>query len=173
MRVHPLGSSTRGSYLGRRAYSVTCRTADGRRCLTHAATGLPARAQLVQLARDERFALLAYCFMPDHVRLLVEGTSTASDLPRLIARWKQRTELLTSARLWQAGFSDRVLGPDEDRVVAARHILATPVRDGLVASLLDYPYWGSAAWSRAEIVNTLFEGGRSLQARAPRDPALS
>jgi len=169
MRSRSFRSQACGSYLGRRAYSVTCRTADGRRCLTHAATVLPARAQLVQLARDERFALLAYCFMPDHVRLLVEGTSPASDLPRLIARWKQRTELLTSARLWQAGFSDRVLAPDEDRLAAARHILATPVRDGLVASLLDYPYWGSAAWSRAELVNALFEGGRSLRTLAARE----
>jgi len=166
-----LRTSARGSYLGRRAYSVTCRTSDGRPCLTHAATALPARAQLVQICREERFALLAYCFMPDHARLLVEGTSPASDLPRLIARWKQRTDVLTRTRLWQGGFSDRALGPDEDRLAAARHVLSTPVRAGLVASLLDYPYWGSAAWSRAELVNALFEGGRPLRTSAPREPA--
>ncbi len=49
------------------------------------------RSELIHSSEEDGFAVLAYCFMPDHVHLLLEGTSPTSDLPRLIARWKQKT----------------------------------------------------------------------------------
>jgi REP element-mobilizing transposase RayT len=35
--------------------------------------------QIRRTADDERFTLLAYCFMTDHLHLLVEGTHHSSD----------------------------------------------------------------------------------------------
>ncbi len=83
----------------------------------------------------------AYCFMPDHVHLLLEGTSPTSDLPRLIARWKQKTgyahRCATGAILWQGGFFDHVLRQEEDRHALVRYIIANPIRAGLVLDVRD------------------------------------
>jgi hypothetical protein len=42
--------------------------------------------QFRRTARDEAFAILAYCFMPDHVHFLVEGTR-AEDDAKAVARY--------------------------------------------------------------------------------------
>ena len=45
--------------------------------------------------------------------------------------------------LWQPAFYDRALRRDENRIAAARYIVANPLRAGLVAHLGDYPHWDS------------------------------
>jgi putative transposase len=98
----------------------------------------------------EGFAILAYCFMPDHVHLLVDGTRELSDLQRFAKLAKQRSgaahALSGSGRLWQDGYYERVLRDDDASRDVARYIVLNPVRAGLVASPLDYPYVGSDAW---------------------------
>ncbi len=44
-------------------------------------------------------------------------------------------------RLWQPGFHDRALRAEEDRLAAARYIVANPLRAGLVRRVADYPHW--------------------------------
>jgi len=79
--------------------------------------------------------------MPDHVHLLIEGTSEASDLPQFVVRWKQKTgyerRRTMGDRLWQGGFYDHVLREEEDRLVVVKYILENPVRAGLIESLFD------------------------------------
>src|SRR6188508_1077491 len=62
-------------------------------------------AQLLQSARDERMAVLAYCFMPDHLHLLVEGTDPASKLTEFVRVFKQRSSFQWKksfgSELWQ------------------------------------------------------------------------
>ena len=105
--------------------------------------------------------------MPDHVHLLVEGLQASSDLRRLMARWTQRTgynhSRATGERLWQGGFFDHVLREEEDRLSVVAYILANPVRAGLVTHPSDYPSWGSSVWTRAELIESLFNrhGGES------------
>src|SRR5712691_3203103 len=45
--------------------------------------------QFLRAAAEERFEILAYCFMPDHVHLLIQGSSEDSDCKRFIFRAKQ------------------------------------------------------------------------------------
>ena len=45
--------------------------------------------QFLRSAEEERFALIAYCFMPDHVHPLVGVTCETSDGKRFISRAKQ------------------------------------------------------------------------------------
>ena len=98
--------------------------------------------------------------MPDHVHLLLEGLSPTSDLPRLIAKWKQKTGYVhsrsTGVVLWQGGFFDHVLREEEDRDALVRYMIANPIRAGLVLDVRDYPYWGSGVCSREELIETLF-----------------
>jgi REP-associated tyrosine transposase len=99
----------------------------------------------------ERFKILAYCFMPDHLHLLVEGLDECSDLRRFAKMAKQRSGASHarsgSGRLWQEGYWEKVLRIDEDARPVARYIFDNPVRAGLVRSARDYPFLGSSVWT--------------------------
>ena len=62
--------------------------------------------------------VLAYCVMPDHVHVLLEGMTETADLRDAVARWKQRTGYIWrrcyGAQLWQPGYHDRVLREGDD-----------------------------------------------------------
>jgi REP-associated tyrosine transposase len=101
-------------------------------------------------ATDEGFAVLAYCLMPDHMHLLVEGITDESDFKRFVKLAKQRSGFnfarTAGQPLWQDGYFERVLRQDEDAKAIARYILENPVRAGIVEWPTDYRYLGSVAW---------------------------
>jgi putative transposase len=105
-------------------------------------------------------ALLTYCFMPDHVHLLVEGVSDDANLRVFVKRGKQRSGRAYAKRferpLWQEGYFDRVLRPGDDARAVARYIVANPVRAGLVHRPEDYPYSGSDVWAMRELCDGLW-----------------
>ena len=98
----------------------------------------------MQLAVAFDFAVHAYCFMPDHVHVLVEGTASQSSLPGFIGRWKQAASYTIGRprgiRLWQPGYFDRVLREQESSRVTARYILENPVRAGLTKCVNEHPF---------------------------------
>ena len=147
-------------YLGPYRYFVTFCTHDRRDVFIDVGIGEFVASQLRRTCRREKFALLAYCLMPDHAHVLVEGTSDTSDLRRLIKSAKQRSGQSFAARhnqpLWQEGFHDRVLRRDEDSKQIARYIVDNPVRAGLARSALDYPLSGSDVWTLEELINGLW-----------------
>jgi putative transposase len=104
--------------------------------------------QFQRVAKDEGFAILAHCFMPDHVHLLPEGLTPVADLRRFVKMAKQRTvHVLRSelglSQVWQEGYHDWVLRTDQHTVDAIRYLLDNPVRAGLVQQWQDYPYSGT------------------------------
>jgi putative transposase len=111
--------------------------------------------QIRRTARTFSFAILAYCVMPDHVHLLLQGRTAASDLRRFTKQFKQSTGQRyahhTGGRLWQEGYYDRVLRPEEPEALVARYIIENPVRAGLVERPTEYPYLGSEVWNLDEI----------------------
>ena len=112
-------------------------------------------AQFQRTAHDEKFELLAYCVVPDHVHLLVEGLNKDSDLRRFVKMCKQRTGFAYRTRcgdrLWQEGYFERVLRDDADAREYAKYIINNPVRAGLVAKAADYEFLGATAWSLDEL----------------------
>jgi putative transposase len=134
-------------YSGLYRYSLTICTA-GRATLfvTDEAISLV----LLELSRTsdaEQFAVIAYCFMPDHLPALVEGTRDDCDFRRLARVFKQQSSFQWKQRmrgeLWQRSYFDHVLRDDEDVFAVARYILNNPVRAGLVKSPEVYPFLGS------------------------------
>jgi putative transposase len=117
------------------------------------------QSQIVRAAAEERFAFTAYCFMPDHVHLLVEGESAASDCKRFIARAKQYSGFYFARAfrtpLWQRYGFERVLRECEPTITCARYIVANPVRAGLATSPLDYPHWGSSRFPREALIDAI------------------
>jgi putative transposase len=134
------------SYVGRRRYFLTFCSAKRRTVFIEDAVVELARVQIFTTARLEAFAILAYCFMPDHVHLLVEGLTAAADLRRFVKLAKQRSGALYTRRfrhaLWQKGYYDRVLRERDDPYVIAQYILENPVRAALVGNPRDYPHAG-------------------------------
>ena len=144
------------SYRGRWRYSITACTADHRARLDDPAWFAVLTVQIRQLAGEAQFAVLAYCAMPDHLHLLVEGLSEDSQLPNFVSRLKQRTGFLyrrmTGRSLWQSRYYDRVLRHEEMSATVCRYILENPVRAGLTSAMGDYPYAGSDVFTVEQIM---------------------
>lgn len=89
--------------------------------------------------------VLAYCFMPDHLHLLVQG-SDRSNLIDFMKRFKQlsgfgyKTE--AGKQLWQKSYHDHIVRRDEDLEAVAQYIFENPCRAGLVDDLALYPFSG-------------------------------
>jgi putative transposase len=146
------------SYRGRWRYSITACTVDRRARLDDPAWFAVLIVQIRQLAGEEQFAVLAYCAMPDHLHLLVEGLSDDSCLPSFMFRLKQQTGFIyrrmTCRSLWQSGYYDRVLRHEEVSATVCRYILENPVRAGLTSAVGEYPYGGSDVFTLEEIMDT-------------------
>jgi putative transposase len=147
------------SYTGVSLYFLTFCVRQRRHVFRSEQTFSETLTQIRQAASDERFALLAYCFMPDHAHLLVEGVAEDSNLRRFVTVAKRRSGAVyarvANSPLWQEGYYERVLRPGENPRSIARYILASPLRAGLVNSLLEYPFMGSDVWSVREMVESI------------------
>ena len=115
--------------------------------------------QFLRAGVDEGFAILAYCFMPDHVHLLVEGQHADSDCRRFIARAKQFSgfhyERAFGERLWQRYGFERTLRAQESALAVARYILENPIRAGPVERVEEYPFLGSSVYTVDEILEAV------------------
>ena len=142
-------SRVRGfDYLGMHRYSLRYCTFQRRRLFVSAAIVESALAQIQLTAREDQFAVIAYCFMPDHVHLALQGEAEHSDLRRFVKVSKQRiAHALRSAYglrdVWQEGYYERVLRSDEATLVVVRYILDNPVRAGMVERFDRYAFSGS------------------------------
>ena len=98
-------------------------------------------------------SVFAYCFMPDHLHLLV-GIPAGSDLVQFVRHFKQLSAYrfrreCSHVRLWQTRFYDHALRSEEKLPNVARYIWENPVRAGLVENPSDYPHSGSLVWKQA------------------------
>lgn len=143
-------------YLGPQRYFLTWCT-HGRReiFLNDEATGASV-AEFLRTANERGFDVMAYCFMPDHVHALLEGTQEDSDLRRFAKLARQRLTIaikkIVAGDVWQDGFYERTLRDEESTLDVIAYILQNPVRRGLVAHPLDYKWSGS---SRIDLPNLL------------------
>ena len=146
------------SYVGLHRYSLTFCTDGRRRVFTDAAAVELVVQQLVRAAREQKFSVIAYCFMPDHLHLLIEGSSNDSDGRRFIKAFKQYSGYYYSQKrreaLWQRYGFEHVLHDDETTVEVVKYILANPVRAGLAGTVEEYPFVGSLAYQLKDLIDS-------------------
>jgi putative transposase len=140
------------SYVGAGRYFLTFCTFERRRLfITNDHIELVS-AQVLRTLRDQAFAGIAYCYMPDHLHLLLEAEREDSELKRFIKLTKQRSgyyfKEAFDVRLWQRYGYEHTLRREEATPSVVRYIIANPVRAGLVEHPLEYPHWGSFTHSR-------------------------
>jgi putative transposase len=144
------------SYVGRHSYSLTFVTDTRRAVFDCAETVELVLHQILRAATEEHFALITYCFMPDHLHLIVDGENDDSDCKAFIKAAKQYSGYYYSQRrvrrLWDRYGYDRVIRDDMELAMTIRYVLANPVRWGLVKHPRDYPFLGSTKYTVEELL---------------------
>jgi putative transposase len=101
-------------------------------------------SQILRTCAEKDFAELAALFMPDHVHLILAGEHEGSAFLPFMKLMRQRTAMsyrkLKNQLLWQDGYFERVLRPDDSLSRIVEYMLENPVRAGLVARPEDYPF---------------------------------
>lgn len=135
-------------YIGTHAYFITIRTKERTAHFREAEVVSRLAFFSLETAKSEGFDVLAYCFMPDHLHLLVQGIDKNSDLKKFIGLFKQKSgywfKKNYNDNLWHISYYDHVLRKEESLEGVARYILENPVRKGFVSDYRDYPFtWSS------------------------------
>lgn len=143
-------------YIGFNTYFLTICTERRHRAFDVQSFGEWAVSQLLLQANARRFAVIAYCLMPDHAHLLLQGQSDAANLRSMILSWNTLTghqwRQRFGGRLWQTGYYDHVLRDGESHLAVSRYILMNPVRAGLVTNAEDYALSGSSEYEVRDIL---------------------
>jgi putative transposase len=146
-------------YVGYYRYFLTLCTAFRRQPFTHPPVVATVLRQLRHSAADAGFALIAYCFMPDHLHVLAGGERADARLQTFVGRFKQASgywfRKTTGNHLWQAGYVDHILRDADATNDVVRYILAKPVRAGLATTVGEYPFAGSGTF---DVRGTTWDG---------------
>ncbi len=147
------------TYKGPGAYFVTTCTHHRNRVFDRAAVVDLTLAHFLRSADEGKVEVSAYCFMPDHLHLLVTAQTERGDLDRFMRLAKQMSgyafEQSMGSKLWQTGYHERVLRADEASLTVIAYMVANPIRAGLVSRAEDWPHWGSACYSREEVIEAI------------------
>jgi putative transposase len=143
-------------YLGANRYFLTFCTWSRQLVFLNEDPVAQVTTHLSQTAADRRFAVIAYCYMPDHLHVLVEGCAIDSSLTEFVRAFKQRSSFhwrhCCGKTLWQRSYYEHVLRNEESTLDVARYILENPVRAGLATRVKDYPYVGSMTLSIKDLL---------------------
>jgi putative transposase len=135
------------NYRGRRLYFLTVCCDHRRKVFADSRHAERLIALLRHEANAHDFAVHAYCLMPEHLHLLLEGKSHESDLLRFVQLFKLNSTLALQAAqgepVWQKKFYDHILRARDSMDRVAWYIWMNPVRKALCSKAQDYPFSGS------------------------------
>jgi putative transposase len=134
-------------YKGSHAYFVTICTSNNRNVFISKEQFDLAFCHLNESAAQHSFNIYAYCFMPDHLHILLVPNNESASLAQFIKIFKQKSAFYYKQKygdkLWQPSYHDHVLRKAEDIKEISEYILNNPVRKGMVGDYRNYPYLGS------------------------------
>jgi putative transposase len=135
------------SYKGPYRYFLTICCHERNEYFTDADLVMKMLELLKATAVQEGFYVWAYCFMPDHLHLLIEGKGEDADMKGFVSLFKQKTGLRFSSnrgmKLWEENYHEHILRKEEETPQVARYIFENPVRKRIVEDYTSYPYLGS------------------------------
>jgi putative transposase len=99
-----------------------------------------------------------YCFMPDHLHVMLQGVANDSDLWQALVEFKQRSGFWLGRNRpgvsWQKDFYDHIIRKDEDLGAQVRYIAGNPVRKGLVRDWRQHLYTGSIGTNLEAVIGS-------------------
>ena len=154
------------AYVGMHRYFVTICTSNRLPVFKDVDAVEMVLSQLLRCVLRSDLAVLAYCFMPDHLHALLVAESDTASVLECVRLFKQVTAFghrrQTGDALWQAGFFERVMRDSEEAAVVARYILENPVRAGLTRTFQEYPFSGSQCFTKEELADLWKEPRRRV-----------
>lgn len=108
--------------------------------------------------QTERFGCLVgiYCFMPDHLHLILCGQTVTSDAKAAMDAFKTQTGLwLGECRpefAWQDGYHDHIIRRSDDWRRQVFYVYMNPRRKGLVDDPMAWPFTGSIGFDLEELL---------------------
>ena len=146
-------------YVGAYAYFLTFCTFQRNRLFLTAESVAIVHEQILRVCDVHKFQIDAYCYMPDHLHLVVAAIGSDSNLKQFITRAKQSAAFYfkkeMQQKLWQRYGYERVLRNEDEKIAFIRYVIENPMRAKLAESPLDYPFWGSSTCSREELLEYL------------------
>jgi putative transposase len=144
------------SYVGKVSYALEFTTAERAPRLEEPAALELVVKQLLRAAAETHFLLAAYCLMPDHVHLVVDGQRDDSNGLAFIKLAKQYSCYYYTQqfgrRLRQRYGYEHIIRDDMERALTIRYLLANPVRAGLVADPRQFHGLGSQRYTVDELM---------------------
>jgi len=144
------------AYYGQRTVSITACTEHRKPFLVEPEIFAAMMATLREVTQKYRCLVPVYCFMPDHVHMLVQGRETTSRPKQAVDDFKGISGLWLEVNQpqyeWQEGYYDHILRSDDDWRRQAFYIFQNPVRKGLIIDPYEYPFTGSIGYD----LQTLF-----------------
>jgi putative transposase len=135
-----------GNYVGCRWYFVTICTFARRSYFRSQALADWLLRVLQRESAGSLFFVRAYCLMPNHLHLLLQGNSLNAELLPFIENFKHKTShrfwLRNQKTLWQISFYDHILRNEDAPGDVAWYIWLNPVRAGLAKRTGEYRYAG-------------------------------
>ncbi|MCK4908575.1 MAG: transposase [Planctomycetes bacterium] len=145
-------------YRGLRAYHLTICAQNAKKVFTNEREIKYHLKTIDNCSRKYNFEILGYCYMPDHVHLLISSVDEKAPLVRFIKDYKQITgynyRQHNNQVLWQKSYYDHILRKEEDILTVIRYLFKNPVRKGIVDQFSQYPFLGSLKWGK-EIFNMI------------------
>ncbi|MBI1817442.1 MAG: transposase [Deltaproteobacteria bacterium] len=146
----------RALYRGQVIVAVTARIAD-RQPVFADSDIVHVFVELLKIAADKHSGRVPiYCFMPDHVHVVLEGQTSGADTWRSMVTFKQQSGLWLSRHVgarWQKDFFDHIIRADEDVAAQIRYVANNPVRKGLVSDWRSYPFTGAIGYDLHAVID--------------------
>jgi len=146
-------------YIGLRRYFLTFCTSGRRHWFRSTEIVDAVHGQILHAAVEMQMEEIAYCFMPDHLHLLIEGCTETADCLAFVHRAKQSSGYgfarQRRERLWQPSFYDRILRDEESTLPFVRYTLDNPVRAGIAETVDQYPFLGSPRYTIREVLEAV------------------
>ena len=131
-------------YIGRYVYFLTICTFKKQRYFINASVVDNARNILIRSSEKHKFAIIAYCFMPEHLHLMVGGLSDNSDLKKFVTDFKRVTSYdfmqKNGGRLWQRSYYDRIVRNNKEYDDTVRYIIHNPVNAYITDDYMQYQF---------------------------------
>jgi putative transposase len=152
----------RVAYLGPRAHFLTICTGGRAKRFSDPKLVILLIDVLQESCAAHLFQIYAYCFMPDHLHLILVGTNDSSDLSAVIQSFKGKSTAAARkvgiTELWQKGFYDHILRSGESLDAAAGYVFMNPVRAGFARQAKEWAGSGSFVfkWEHRQISQNSF-----------------
>ena len=99
------------------------------------------------LSSEHKLKIFAWCIMPDHIHLLIQGV----DIINFIRLFKGRLTPITRSieagrKLWKRSFFDHAIRKEESLHNVACYIWENPIRSKIIDNPISYRWSGSEVW---------------------------